>query len=27
MLEATHEKTLDLVPLSVLVKFAFKNPL
>jgi uncharacterized protein (DUF2237 family) len=25
VLEATHEKTLDLVPLNELVKFAFKN--
>lgn len=26
VLEATHEKTLELIPLSVLVKFAYKNP-
>jgi len=26
VLEATHEKTLDLVPLEELVKFAWKNP-
>ncbi len=25
VLEATHEKTLDLIPLDELVKFAFKN--
>jgi len=25
VLEATHEKTLEYVPLSVLVKFAYKN--
>lgn len=27
VLEATHEKTLDLVPLNELVKFAYKNGL
>lgn len=26
VMEATHEKTLELIPLSVLVKFAYKIP-
>lgn len=26
VLEATHEKTLELVPLTVLVNYAYKNP-
>ncbi len=26
VLEATHEKTLDLIPLDELIKFAYKSP-